>query len=67
MKILNRLDYSSSPDTHDRFVAQHANNELTLSIWNELALQLTTLICCRAIQLSIVVINTIVTMEPQSR
>jgi len=61
LRILNKLDYSSSPDTHDCFVAQHANNERTLSIWNELSsnalqlssnafiqlLQLTTLICCK--------------------
>ena len=37
LRILNRLGCTSSPDTHGRFVTQHANNQRTNSLWNELA------------------------------
>ena len=35
--ILNRLGYTSSPDTHDRFVTQHANEEQKRYLWDELS------------------------------
>ena len=37
LRILNRLGCTSSPDTHDRFVTQHADNQRTNSLWNELS------------------------------
>ena len=37
LRILNRLGCTSSPDTHDRFVTQHADNQRTCSLWNELS------------------------------
>ena len=36
LRILNRLGCVSSPDTHDRFVAQHAEARCQKSIWDEL-------------------------------
>ena len=36
LRILNRLGCTSSPDTHDRFVTQHAETQRKLSIWDEL-------------------------------
>ena len=36
LRILNRLGCPSSPDTHNRFVTQHADHQRTNSLWNEL-------------------------------
>ena len=36
LRILNRLRCTSSPDTHDRFVTQHAEVQCKHNIWNEL-------------------------------
>ena len=36
LRVLNRLGCVSSPDTHDRFVTQHAEVRRQMSIWNEL-------------------------------
>ena len=36
LRVLNRLGCVSSPDTHDRFVTQHAEATRQTSIWNEL-------------------------------
>ena len=69
LQILNRLGCVSSPDTHDRFVAQHAEARRQKSIWDELPMflqlaQLTTLTCYKAIQLCTVVISSAVSMAP---
>ena len=37
LRILNRLGYTSSPDTHDRYVAHHATQQRTVSLWNDLS------------------------------
>ena len=34
--VLKRLGYVSSPDTHDRFVTQHAENARQTAIWDHL-------------------------------
>ena len=36
LRILNRLGCTSSPDTHDRFVTQHAELQRKHSIWDEI-------------------------------
>ena len=36
LQILNRLGCTSSPDTHDRFVTQHAEAQRSKSLWCEL-------------------------------
>ena len=36
IRILNRLGCTSSPDTHDRFVTQHAEENVKRTIWDEL-------------------------------
>ena len=36
LRIFNRLGCTSSPDTHDRFVTQHADNQRTCSLWDQL-------------------------------
>ena len=37
LRILNRIGCSSSPDSHDRFVAQHADEERKRCLWDELS------------------------------
>ena len=37
LRILNRLGYTSSPDTHDRYVVHHATQQRTVSLWNDLS------------------------------
>jgi hypothetical protein len=37
IKILNRLGFSSSPDSHDRFVTSHAEEQRDSVVWNELS------------------------------
>ena len=37
LRVLNRLGLTSSPDTHDRFVTQHASKQREQSIWSELS------------------------------
>ena len=36
LKVLNRLGCVSSPDTHDRFVAFHAESQREKDIWDDL-------------------------------
>ena len=36
LRILNRLGCTSSPDTHDRFVTQHAEARCQKQIWDEI-------------------------------
>ena len=65
IRILNRLGCCSSPDTHDRFVTEHAIARRQAKIYPEMFLLLPLLIiliCCRVIQQSIAVINTAVIM-----
>ena len=38
LKILNRLGCVSSPDTHDRFVSMHANDNRERNVWTVLSL-----------------------------
>ena len=35
LRIFNRLGCTSSPDTHDRFITQHASDQRTKGLWNE--------------------------------
>ncbi len=68
LKVLNTLGCVSSPDTHDRFVTKHAEVTRQKSICLRTCLPLplsTTLICFKAIQLSIVVGSSVATMALQ--
>ena len=42
LKILNQLGCVSSPDTHDRFVSMHANDNREMNIWTVLSLTAVT-------------------------
>lgn len=43
MKILNRFGAVSSPDTHDRFVAEVANSQRMKTLWDDLCDEILTI------------------------